>query len=199
MKELLIATTNPGKLLEYKGIFKEFGLALKLVSLKDLKISQDIEETGKTFEENAAQKAKFYHNLSGLAVLADDAGLEIDCLNGEPGVKTRRWPGYQASDRQLIEMTLDKLKAVPSEKRGAQMRAVAALVFPGKEKVYTFEGVLRGSIAETPMAAEIIKGYPFRSIFIPSGGKKYLGEMSVVAHRKQALARALPTLKKYLC
>ena len=144
MKELLIATTNSGKILEYRAIIKELTLKVKAVSLKDIKIAQKIEETGQTFEENAVQKARFYHDLSGLATLADDAGLEIDYLSGEPGVKTRRWPGYEASDEKLIQIALNKLQGVPPEKRTAQLKAVICLIFPGDKKNYTFEGILRG-------------------------------------------------------
>ena len=199
MKELLIATTNSGKLLEYQAIIKDFNLEIKAVSLKEINKEQKIEETGQTFEENATQKARFYHSLSDLATLADDAGLEIDYLAGEPGVKTRRWPGYEASDQELIQMALHKLKGVPPDKRTAQLRAVIALVFPGDEKNYTFEGILRGHIAETPMTTKRFDGYPFRSIFIPQGENHYLGELSIIAHRRQAFERALPIIKKYLC
>ena len=198
MQKLLIATKNPGKFLEFKEIFKELGLEIELVSLKDLGIEQKMEEIGKNFEENAIQKAEFYHDLSELLTLADDGGLEIDCLNGEPGVKSRRWPGYEATDEEMIQIALEKLKGVPREKRGAQLRTVVGLVFPGDEKVYTFEGILRGHIAETP-TTQRVAGYPFRSIFIPEGQEKYLGELSLVAHRKQAIEKALPIIKKHLC
>lgn len=199
MKELLVATTNAGKLSEYKAIFRELAPALKTVSPQDLQITQKIRETGRSFEENAVQKARFYHGLCGLATLSDDAGLEIDYLRGEPGVKSRRWPGYEASDEELMQMALDKLEGVPQEKRTARLRAVVALVFPGDVKNYIFEGVLKGSIAESPMPAETIRGYPFRSIFIPERASGYLGEMSIVAHRRQAVEKALPAIKKYLC
>lgn len=194
MRRLLIATTNPGKILEYREIFQELGSKIDLVSLKDLNIEQKLEETGRTFEENAVQKAKFYFDLSKLPTLSDDAGLEIDCLNGEPGVKSRRWPGYEASDKEIMQMALDKLRGVPKGKRGAQLRAVIGLVFPGDQKVYTFEGILRGAIAEKPFSKMIV-GYPFRSIFIPENQAKYLGELSLVAHRKQAVEKALPILR----
>ena len=197
MKKLLIATTNPGKVLEYKEIFKEIDFSAEVLSLLDAGITEKMEETGKTFEENAIQKAKFYHNLSGLHTLSDDAGLEIDYLNGEPGVKSRRWPGYEASDDELAQMALDKLKGVPVEKRGAQLRAVIGLAFPGDQQIYTFEGILRGRIAEKPLGKTIV-GYPFRSIFIPENNDKYLSELSVIAHRKQAIEKALPIIKKYL-
>ncbi|MFH1036570.1 MAG: non-canonical purine NTP pyrophosphatase, partial [Patescibacteria group bacterium] len=128
----------------------------------------------------------------------DDAGLEIDYLNGEPGVHSRRWPGYRATDEELMNLVLKKMKGVPNEKRGAQLRAVIGLSFPGEEKIYTFEGLLRGYIAEKPFQ-KTLAGYPFRSIFIPVGSKQYLGELYIVAHRKQAIEKAMPTIKKYLC
>ncbi|RLC34948.1 MAG: non-canonical purine NTP pyrophosphatase [Candidatus Nealsonbacteria bacterium] len=194
--KLLIATHNTGKLLEYEEIFKNIGLKIKLVSLKDLGVTQKLEETGNTFEENAIQKAKFYYNLAKMPTLADDSGLEIDYLNGEPGIKSRRWSGYEASDEEMIQIALDKLTGVSREQRGAQLRAVVALIFPGDEKAHTFEGVLRGSIAEKPIS-ERIAGYPFRSIFVPEHQQKYLGELSLVAHRMQAIENALPVLLKY--
>ena len=187
MKKLLIATTNPGKVSEYMAIFDEMGLAVEAISLKDAGITQKMEETGNTFEENAIQKAKFYYKLSGLATLSDDAGLGVDYLNGEPGVKSRRWPGYEASDEELQCMALDKLNGVPAEKRGAQLRAVIALMFPGEEIAYTFEGVLRGHITQKPFD-KIVAGYPFRSIFVTAGNQ--------FGHRKQAMEKALPLLKK---
>jgi len=196
MKKLLIATTNPGKILEYSEIFKELGLKIELASLKDLRIEQKFKETGETFKKNAVQKAEFYFNLSKLPTLSDDAGLEIDFLNGEPGVHSRRWPGYDASDEEIMQMALNKLSGVPKEKRIAQLRAVIGLVFPGDQKVYTFEGISRGAIAEKPFG-KMIAGYPFRSIFIPENNDKYLSELSVIAHRKQAVKKALPLLLKY--
>lgn len=198
MKKLLIATTNPGKVLEYKEIFKELGLDIALISLKEAGVAQKLEETGSTFEENAVQKAKFYHNLTGLPVLSDDAGMEIDYLGGEPGVHSRRWPGYEASDEEIMQMALDKLKGVPQGKRGAQLRAVIGLIFPDNPKIYTFEGILRGAIAEKSFGKMIV-GYPFRSIFIPEHNDKHLSELSIVAHRKQAVEKALSIIKKYLC
>ena len=199
MTKLLIATKNPGKVLEYKVILKD--LPLDLVILKDLNITADVEEDGRTFKENAVKKAKFYFHLSGLPVIAEDSGLEIDCLQGEPGIKSRRWPGYEASDQELVDLALKKLKGVPFKKRGAQLRVVLALDIGGT--VNTFEGVLRGVMTEKP-EAPIIPGYPFRSLFyLPKIGK-VLGELSMeeeaeIAHRKQAVKKALPIIKKYLC
>ncbi|MFH1841158.1 MAG: non-canonical purine NTP pyrophosphatase [Candidatus Nealsonbacteria bacterium] len=195
MKDILIATKNQGKIEEYKAIFKELEIPLNIVSLKDLNVSADFEEDGKTFEENAVKKAEFYHNLTKLPVLSDDSGIEIDYLGGEPGIKSRRWPGYEATDEELINIALEKLKGVGIEKRGAQLRAVVGLIIPEESKIYTFEGILRGHISEKPLEKRM-NGYPFRSIFIPENNKKYLGELSVVAHRKQAIEKALPLIKK---
>jgi len=199
MTELLVATTNAGKVREYREIFKDFKLPVRIISLKEAKITKEIEEDGRTFEENAIKKAEFYYNLSGgLPTLSDDAGLEIDYLNGEPGVHSRRWPGYTASDEELMQLALEKLKGVPEEKRGAQLRAAVGLIFPGEEKVHVFEGVLRGRIAEKSFG-EILPGYPFRSIFIPEKQNKHLNELNIVAHRRQAIEKALPIIKKHLC
>jgi XTP/dITP diphosphohydrolase len=164
MKKLLIATNNPGKVKEYKELLKD--LPLKLVSLKDLGIKDKVNESGKTFEENAIKKAKFYSRLSGFLTLADDGGLEIDYLNGEPGVNSRRWPGYEATDKELIDFCLKKLEGVPWQKRKAQLRVIIALAIPGKE-VLTFEGKLRGIILTKPRG-KLIPGYPFRPIFLSS-------------------------------
>ncbi len=199
-KRLLLATSNEGKIKEYKEIFKQLGLAIQLISLADLKIKEKVEEDGKTFKENAIKKAKFYYNLTKIPTLADDGGIEIDYLNGEPGIKSRRWPGYEASDEELIELTLKKLKGVPWEKRGAQLRVVIAITLNG-ETLYTFEGVLRGYIVESKeKAGKLIPGYPFRSLFYLPEQEVVLGELPFkdevkLGHRMKALKGALAILK----
>lgn len=195
MKTLLIATNNPGKIQEYQEIFKKLKLVIKLVSLKELEIKKKVKETEKTFKENAIKKAKFYSKLTGLPTLADDSGLEIDYLKGEPGVKSRRWPGYDASDQELIDLAIKKLKNLPFKNRKAQMRAVIALAVSGK-KIHTFEGVIRGIILKKPLK-KIIPGFPFRSLFYIPSKKRMLGEKE--SHRQRALKKAMPTLKKLLC
>lgn len=198
MKKLLIATGNPGKVREYKEIFKQLKLPVKLISLKELKIKEKAEETGKTFRENAIIKASIFSKLSNLPTLSDDAGIEIDYLKGEPGVKSRRWLGYEMTDEEIINTALKKLEGVPKGKRSARLKAIIGLNFPPDKKIYTFEGVLKGFIAEKPIKKRL-KGYPFRSIFIPAGDKKYLGQSGIVAHRKKAVEKSLPIIKKYLC
>jgi len=196
MKRLLIATNNPGKVKEYKELLKD--LPLKLISLKDLGIKNKVNESGKTFEENAIKKAKFYSRLTGLATLADDGGLEIDYLKGEPGVKSRRWPGHEATDQELIDYTLKKLKGVPWNKRRAQFRVIIALAIPGKE-VLISEGKLRGVILAKPRG-KLIPGYPFRPIFyLPKYGKSF-AELSFkeevkIGHRVKAIQKLISFLK----
>lgn len=199
MKKLLIATKNPGKVLEYKVILKD--LPVELITLKDLDIKDDVEEDGKTFEENAVKKVKFYAGLAGLPSIAEDSGLEIDYLNGEPGIHTKRWLGRDASEGELISATLDKLKGVPMKERGAQLKVVIALAVK-EEEIWTFEGVIRGFIMEKPIA-KIIPGYPFRTLFYLPEINKVLGELTMeeeaeFAHRKKAVEKALPIIKQYL-
>lgn len=199
MKKLLIATHNPGKFTEYKRFLS--GLPIKLVNLDDLEIKEGFKEKGKTFKENAIAKALFYAKLSGLPTIGDDGGLEIDALNGEPGIKSRRWPGYKASDQELINFTLEKLKGIPPEKRGAQLICVLALATP-KGKVFTFDGIMRGMLAQKP-DQKIIPGYPFRSFFfVPKFGKLIMDlsfeQEKQVNHRYQVVKKALSTIKRIL-
>ena len=171
MQKLLIATTNPGKFAEIKKYLSD--LPIELLSLADLGIKEKVVEDGKTFKENAIKKAKFYGKISGLPTIADDGGLEIDILNGEPGVKSRRWiNGLDASDEDLINYTLKKLEGMLLDKRGAQLRTVIALVL-ANGKVYTSEGVVRGLISEKPYEKRTA-GFPFRSLlYLPEIGKFY--------------------------
>src|SRR3990167_10501814 len=131
MNRLLIATTNPGKLAEIRRFLSD--VPLELVSLNDVDIKERVEETGKTFEENAILKAKFYAEKSGLPTIGDDGGFEIDALGGEPGVKSHRWVhgDKENSDEELIEYTFKKMKGIKNRK--AQLRAVLALALPNGE------------------------------------------------------------------
>ena len=161
MEKLLIASHNPGKVKEFKKLMADW--PFEIVSLDDLGIVENVEETGATFEENARLKAEFYFNLSGLPTLSDDGGLEIDALNGEPGVKSRRWKGYEMTDQEMVDHTLERLQGVPAEKRTARLKCILCLKFPDREAVCA-EGAIEGTITEKPEAA-LHPGYPFRCIF----------------------------------
>ena len=200
MKKLLIATTNPGKIAEYKTLLK--GEGFDLLTLRDVKITVPVEEDGQTLEENAVKKAIHYAYFSGFPTLADDGGIEVEALNGEPGVKSRRWPGYEASDEELIEMMMEKMKEVPWEKRRARFRVCLAFVMPNEDEVFVREGAHEGYVADAP--SQFVPGYPFRSIFWLPELKKTLGELTpeeeaeVVLHRKKALQELLPVIREKL-
>lgn len=190
--KLLIATKNPGKTREIKKFLGESASRrIELISLTDFPNAPDIEETGKTFEENATLKAKAYFKWSGIPSVADDAGLEIDFLKGEPGVKSRRWPsfaeasagklGREKTDQELIDMALDKLKGVPTEKRTAHLRTVG-VYFDGKN-ILTETAAIDGYIVDEK-TAECEKGYPFRSIFRISQFNKLYQDLTHEEHEK---------------
>ena len=195
--KFLLATTNEGKIREYKHLLGKAGV--EFVTLADAGITEKPEETGETCEENAILKAKFYFEKSGgMPTLADDGGLEIDALGGEPGVHSRRWPGYEASDEELVRYTLERMKDIPSEKRTAKLTAVLA-VMPKAGEIRTFAGALEGRILEQPHYPNpIMPGYPFRSLFYEFQTGKVLAELPVEqlpnGHREQAITKALPYL-----
>lgn len=195
MKKVLVATQNPGKILEYKELLKD--LPLEVVTLQDLGIAEEAPEDAPTFEENAKLKVEFYSKFVDFPTIAEDSGLEIDNLNGEPGVKSRRWPGHRATDDELVKIIMEKMQGVPKEKRGAQFRVAMALKVPGKEAVIA-EGKMRGVITDKPTET-VITGFPFRSVFFVPQLGKVLGEMTMneeakIGHRKQALEKLLPLL-----
>lgn len=201
--KLLIATTNPAKLAEYREHLS--ALPVELVGLSDLGVVDSPEETGATMRENALLKARFYAVKFGMMTLADDGGFEIDALNGEPGVKSRRWPGYEASDEELIKMVFDRLRGVPSEKRTARMRSVTVVVAPdgsivaeAGEKGLATEGMV-------PDAPSSVRqhGFPFRSVLFLTEYKKYYveltpAEMAATSQRSRAIAAIIPALLR-LC
>ena len=202
MKKLLIATTNPAKLAEIKEFLSD--LPVECIGLKDLGIVQTVEETGATFEENALLKARAYREISGLPTLADDGGLEIDALNGEPGVHSHRWihEDREDTDEELIAYTIEKMKGLSEDKRGAQLRLVLALVLPDG-KTYTSEGIIRGIIAEKPSSYRRI-GFPYRSLlYLPEINKFYnhdalaKDEHLAYNHRRKALEKLKPFIQNF--
>jgi XTP/dITP diphosphohydrolase len=203
MKRLLIATTNPGKIEEISKFLAD--VPVELVSLKDLHITQVVEETGKTFEENAVLKAKFYAGKSGLPAIADDGGLEIDALGGEPGVKSHRWVhgDRDSTDEELIAYTMERMRDIPEGNRSAQLRTVIALA-SGTGPVVSETGSIRGIIPRVP-SGSITPGFPYRSLlFLPQYGKFYdttqlsEGEMATVNHRASTLEKLKPKILGYI-
>lgn len=204
MKTLLVATTNPGKLAELQEFLSD--LPIKLVSLQDIGITSHVEETGKTFAENALIKALHYAKESGLPTLADDGGLEIDALDGEPGVHSHRWvhQDREDEDEELIAYTLFRLKDVPKEKRGAQLHLVLAFALP-EGKTYTSEGVIQGIIPFEPSTYRR-RGFPYRSLlYLPELSKFYNHdeltdeENKTYNHRRSAVEELKTIIKHILC
>ena len=142
--KLLVATNNRGKLREYAELLK--GISFELTTLSEQGITEEVEETGSSLQQNAIHKATAYAKLSGLTTMADDSGLEVDALGGEPGPLSRRYAGDNVSDKERNDYLLAKLRDVPWEKRTARFRAVIAIASPDG-KVKTTEGVCEGIIA----------------------------------------------------
>lgn len=192
---LLIATHNKVKFQDIKNHLHD--IPYKLVSLDDVGIDYDVEETGTTYEQNAILKAEAYAKLSGLLTLADDTGIEIDALGGEPGVYSARYAGPNSTDQDKISLILDNLKDVPDNKRGARFVVVLALVFPNNG-TKLFKGEVTGHMARESRGI-LVKGFPYRQFFIIDGHDKTVSELddqkiSHVSHRH----KALDELKRYL-
>src|SRR5438552_3466059 len=143
MPQLLIATSNPGKLAEITALLA--GLPCQVIGLAHLPPLPEVAETGESFTENALIKAEHYHALTGLITLADDSGLAVDALGGAPGIYSARYAGEGASDAMRIAKLLDELKAVPEARRTARFVCCVALVGPQLKR--TFEGVCEGLMA----------------------------------------------------
>lgn len=200
MRKILIATKNPGKLKEFTGFLKDFDV----VSLKNVGIEDDVDEDGQTFEENSQKKAKFYAEASGLPSLTDDGGLEIDALNGEPGVRSRRWLGYEASDIELKEHLRKVIQGLPEDKRTARFVTVLSFALPDG-RIWSQRGEVSGVLSTENMSSDY-EGYPYRSFFyVPEIDKFYQDdskltqdEIEKINHRFKALEKLLPTIKKYI-
>jgi XTP/dITP diphosphohydrolase len=195
MSRLLLATTNKGKVAEYRDLLK--GLDFEIVSLDQAGISGEAEESYNTFEENARHKAVFYAELGGLLTLADDSGLEVDALGGEPGVRSSRYAGDNATDQDRVNFLLNKLKDVPPSERKARFRCVIAIARPGGA-VETVEGACEGYVADEPRGSN---GFGYDPVFfLPEYGRT-IAELTPetknsISHRGRAAALARGILTK---
>jgi XTP/dITP diphosphohydrolase len=196
MKRLLLATNNKGKLREYHYLLK--GIPFEIVNPAECGITADVAEVGATFEENATLKATTLASLSCLLTLADDSGLEVEALGGEPGVRSARFAGENASDADNIALLLAKLKDVPSLHRLAQFRCVIALAEPGG-RVELCTGACPGVIVSDPRGTH---GFGYDPVFlVPEMGKTMaeltLGEKNSISHRAQAAEKAKELLMEW--
>ncbi|KKQ24282.1 MAG: Non-canonical purine NTP pyrophosphatase [Candidatus Roizmanbacteria bacterium GW2011_GWC2_37_13] len=200
MKKLLLATHNPAKLEELKFGLKELeNQGIKLLSLNDVRVEKEPEETGQTFQENSELKARFYSKLTSLPTIADDGGLIIPYLDNGPGVRSRRWPGYEATDQELIDYTLFHLRGVSGPKRTAYLETCVCFYMPGhpkRDQVIFEQEKVKGHIAEKP-SWRPTNGYPFRALFIVDEFGKYYDELTDEEHDKiNHRYRALKKLTK---
>ena len=200
---LLVATRSPHKLAELRDLLRLD--RAELVDLDDVGIPDEVEETGTTFSANAALKARFYARRSGLPTLADDSGLEVDALEGGPGVRTRRYAGEQATDGQNNAKLQAALTGLPPERRGARYRCVLALALPeragprGGLPVTLTRGTLEGRIGATQRGTN---GFGYDPIFEPASeppGGATVAEWpperkQAVSHRARAARRMAPIL-----
>ncbi len=197
MKEVIIATNNMGKAKDFEALFEPFGV--KVLTLNDLDNAIDVEETGVTFEENAILKAETVARLLGKVVIADDSGLEIDALDGAPGVYSARYAGAEKSDDANIEKVLSELEAVPTDGRTARFRCVLAVAGPGVE-TETFSGSCEGVIHSERKGTN---GFGYDPIFyVPEQGRMMAElsaqEKSLISHRGAALAKLKVKLPQFM-
>ena len=192
MRALLLATTNRHKLDEYRAIFSN--LPFTLLSLHDIQLDMDVEETGTTFRENAELKARAYAHASGLLSLADDSGLEIDALDGAPGVYSARFAGPQATYDERFDILLAQLRDMPMEQRTARFRCVISLAEPSGY-LRSVDGAIEGVIADAPRGKN---GFGYDPIFLVPALGKTTAELTPeqknqISHRGRAahLAREL--------
>lgn len=194
---LLIASANQGKVAEYRALLD--GLECDLLSLRDAGVDGDIAETGSTYEENARLKAVECAARSGLLTLADDSGLEVEALDGEPGVRSARYAGPDADDSQRVAHLLSKLQQVPSGRRDARFVCVIAIATPQGE-VSLCRGECPGSIALEPSGD---RGFGYDPVFVLSGLGLTMAQLppelkNRLSHRGRAAARARQVLRQFI-
>ncbi len=195
MPKLLIATNNPGKVREYESLLGD--LPLTLVTPVKAGIKLEVDESGKTMEENARLKAVAFASESKMVSLADDSGLEVDALGGEPGPLSARYAGEGTSDRDRINFLLERLEGIPSDKRTARFRCIIAVATP-EGKVELCSGECYGAISYQPQGKN---GFGYDPIFyLPKLGKT-MAELTLttknrISHRAEASRKVRGVLVK---
>ena len=196
MRSLLLATTNRHKIEEYRTIFAD--LPFQLLSLSDISLDMDVEETGTTFQQNAELKALAYAHASGMLSLADDSGIEIDALGGEPGIYSARFLGPDASYAERFRVILERLQGLPIPQRTARFRCVITIAEPpGYHQ--SVEGTVHGIIADAPRGE---RGFGYDPLFLVPEYGKTMAEMPPelkhrISHRGRAAALARTLLEAW--
>ena len=192
--KLVLATRNQGKITEFRRILDELAPGqIELIGVDQFPDLVDVDETGSTFEENSLLKARYTSQATGLPAIADDSGLCVDFLKGDPGIFSARWAGNHGDDQANIEKLLQQLKEVPDKERTAHFKCVASLVLPdGREQVA--EGRFEGHILHAPVGDN---GFGYDPIFQPLGLSISSAQMSaqekdLVSHRGKSLRSIAP-------
>ena len=195
---LLLASANQGKLRELRTILD--GLPVELVGLAQAGLGEppEVEETGDTFLENALLKGRAYAAWSGLAAVADDSGLEVDALEGAPGVRSARYAGPGASDQANLDMLLAALTGVPPERRTARFRCAAVLVDPEVGEWHA-EAAWEGRLLDAPRGSG---GFGYDPVFLPDGWELTSAEVDqatkdAASHRGQAFRALRPAIEAW--
>ncbi len=187
IESIVLASRNEHKIEELRATLAPLGIELK--STYDFPELEEVEEDADTLEGNALKKARYVHNQTGLPALSDDTGLEVDALNGRPGVFSARYAGENASYQDNVDKLLDELADIPMERRGAQFRTVAAFVTDGDS--YTFEGVCRGVIISEERGSG---GFGYDPVFLPAAYTETFAELeptikNKISHRGKAIQK----------
>lgn len=198
--KLLLATRNQGKIVEFKRILDALAPGeIELVGLDQFPDLHDVDETGSTFQENALLKAREMSEATGLPAIADDSGLCVDALNGDPGIFSARWAGKHGDDKANLEKVLHQLESVTGDERSAYFTCVAALYLPDG-RTHCEEGRFYGTILQSPVGEN---GFGYDPIFQPRGMSISSAQMSseekdAVSHRGAALRAIAPHVMKAL-
>jgi XTP/dITP diphosphohydrolase len=197
--KLLIATNNQGKVREYEVLLQDLP-SVRITFPAQEGLALEVEETGETFVENAHLKALSFARASGLPTLADDSGLEVDALDGAPGVRSARYAGPGTDDVGRYRKLLAELEDVPPSRRSARFRCVVALALPDGE-VHTAEGTCEGEIGFSPRGEF---GFGYDPVFVVAGhGGQTMAELppevkNQISHRARAVQVMLPGLRRWL-
>jgi len=189
--KIVFATNNPNKLKEIQALMPA---GIEIISLKEIGCTEDIPETGETLEANAFQKARYLKENYGYDCFADDTGLEVEAINGAPGVYSARYAGPERSAEANMAKILDELK--DKENRKAQFRTAIALILNGEEQL--FEGKVEGHISKAKQGEE---GFGYDPIFLPENNTLSFAQMSLeekgtISHRGRAVRKLVDFLKR---
>ena len=195
MKKLLISTQNPGKMQEYEAIFTPLGV--QLLSLADMNISQQVDESGSTFQQNSLIKSYHGNKITGLPCLADDSGLEVDALDGEPGIYSARYGSENFTDTDRMNLVLRNMRDVHYNNRTARFVCCISIVGLSQDPLVSM-GSISGIISQTPAGDQ---GFGYDPIFLLPSINKTLSELhpdykNLISHRADASRKILMYLEK---